>query len=107
MPTRHTRGFRSVVHRSDHFGNHGERLGIIVEEEYEEFADIFLGTPCPATARQFTRPWNGDLVRYDEVMDVFGILDCDRFIKTCYRPDPVYHGEASNLEYYLSEEAKT
>jgi hypothetical protein len=44
---------------------------------------------------------------YDEVMDVFGILDCDRFIKTCYRPDPVYHGEASNLEYYLSEEAKT
>ena len=107
MPTRHTRGFRSVVHRSDHFGNHGERLGIIVEEEYEEFADIFLGTPCPATARQFTRPWNGDLVRYDEGMDVFGILDCDRFIKTCYRPDPVYHGEASNLEYYLSEEAKT
>ena len=52
------------------------------------------------------RPWNGDLVRYDEATDVFAILDSVRFIKTCYRPDPLFHGEASNLEYYLEEEAK-
>jgi pyocin large subunit-like protein len=105
MPTRQTRGFRSILHRSDHFTAHGKRLGIATEEEYEEFADRFLGTPCPATARQFTRVWNGDLVRYDEVSDVFGVLGADRFIRTCYRPDPRYHGEASNLQYYLSEEA--
>jgi len=107
MPAQYTRGFRSILHRSDHFSNHGARLGIVTEEEYEEFADAFLGKPCSPTGRQFIRPWNGDLVRYDEGVDVFGILDRDRFIKTCYRPDPLYHGEASNLDYYLSEEEMT
>jgi hypothetical protein len=56
--------------------------------------------------REFIMPWNGDLVRYDEVADVFGILSSDGFIKTCYRRDPLFHGEASNLDYYLHEEAK-
>jgi hypothetical protein len=56
--------------------------------------------------REFIRPWNGDLVRYDEVADVFAILGSDGFIKTCYRPDPLFHGTASNLDYYLQEEAK-
>jgi pyocin large subunit-like protein len=52
------------------------------------------------------RPWNGDLVRYDEGVDVFAVLRSDGFIKTCYRPDPVFHGQRTNLDYYLSEEAK-
>jgi pyocin large subunit-like protein len=106
MPVQYTRGFRSLLHREDHFKVHGARLGIAAAEYYEEFADEFLGTPCPVTALQFIRPWNGDLVRYDESVDVFGILASDRFIKTCYRPDPLVHGEASNLDYYLEEEAK-
>jgi hypothetical protein len=49
---------------------------------------------------------DGDLVRYDEAADVFAILRKDRFIKTCYRPDPLFHGEPTNLDYYLSEAAK-
>jgi pyocin large subunit-like protein len=74
--------------------------------EYEEFADWFLEQPLSLALRQFTRPWNGDVARYDETRDVFAILDNDGFIKTCYRPDFFFHGAATNLEYYLEEEEK-
>lgn len=79
---------------------------MMTEEEYETFADEFLRRPCPASAREFVRSGNGDLVRYDEVADVFAILRKDGFIKTCYRPDPMFHGEPTNLDYYLNQEAK-
>jgi pyocin large subunit-like protein len=105
MPVQYTRGFRSFLRRSDHFGDHGKRLGVATEQEYETLADTMFG-PISPTIRQFTRSWNGDLVRYDEVKDVFAIKDGDGFLKTCYRPDPFFHGEATNLDYYLSEEAK-
>ena len=106
MPCRYTRGFLSLLHLADHFQNHGARLGFSTEEGYEEFADEFLRDPCSARARQFVRPWNGYLVRYDEGVDVFAVLRSDGFIKTCYRPDPAFHGRRTNLDYYLSEEAK-
>lgn len=106
MPCQDTRGFLSLLHRSDHFQNHGTRLGTATEEEYETFADQFLCEPCPPSARQFVRAWNGDLVRYDEDVDVFAVLRSDGFIKTCYRPDPAFHGEQTNLDYYLGEEAR-
>jgi hypothetical protein len=104
MPVQHTRGFRSVLHRSDHFSAHGQRLGVLTEEEYEILADNFLGPLISSTTRQHKRSWNGDLVRYDEVADVFAVLDRDGFIKTCYRPDPQVHGAPTNLDYYLDEE---
>jgi len=77
----------------------------MTEEDYETFSDEFLRRPCPAPARQFVRSWNGDLVRYDEAADVFAILRKDRFIKTCFRPDPLIHGQPTKLDYYLSEAA--
>lgn len=104
MPVRHTRGFKSALHKSDHFSAHGARLGVLTEEEYEILADNFLGPATSATTRQHRRSWNGDLVRYDEVVDVFAVLDCDGFIKTCYRPDPRVHRARTNLDYYLDEE---
>ena len=105
MPPQHTRGFRSLPERSDHFQAHGARLGIFSEEEYADFADTFLRSPCPPLALEFVRTKNGDRVRYDEIEDVFAVVTKDGFIKTCYRPDPVFHGEPSNLDYYLREEA--
>lgn len=106
MACRHTRGFLSAVHLSDHFQNHGASLGLLTEDEYETFADVFIGGPSAPATRQFVRPWNGDLVRYDEGMDVFAVMRNDGFIKSCYRPDPAFHGERTNLDYYLSEEAR-
>jgi len=79
---------------------------MVTEEDFEVLADEFLRDPCPASALQFVRAWNGDLVRYDEAADVFAVRRKDGFIKTCYRPDPVFHGKATNLEYYLSEKAE-
>ncbi len=105
MSVQYTRGFRSLLHRSDHFAAHGARLGVTTEQEYEILADAIFGPPSSAV-RQFVRSWNSDLVRYDEGREVFAILDRDRFIKTCYRPDPLIHGEATNLDYYFQEEAK-
>ncbi len=102
----HTRGFASLLHRTDHFLNHGARLGLATEEDYEAFADEFFRNPCASTAQQFVRPKNGDLVRYDGVLDVFAVLGKDRFIRTCYKPDTAFHGERTNLDYYLSEKAK-
>jgi len=55
MPCEHTRGFISLLHRTDHFLNHGARLGITTEEDYEMFADRFLKMPCPDSALQFVR----------------------------------------------------
>lgn len=75
----------------------------MTEEAYETFADEFLQHPCPSSAQQFVRSRNGDLVRYDQTADVFAILRKDRFIKTCFRPDPLFHGQPTNLDYYLSE----
>jgi pyocin large subunit-like protein len=105
MSVQFTRGFRSLLHRSDHFAAHGARLGVTSEQEYETLADAIFGPPSP-DVRQFVRSWNNDLERYDESREVFAILDRDRFIKTCYRPDPLIHGAATNLDYYLEEKAK-
>jgi pyocin large subunit-like protein len=105
MPLVYTRGFRTPLHRTDHFLNHGAALGLVDEQEYEEFADRFLQLVCPATALQFVRRRNGDLVRYDQVADVFGIKSRDGYVRTCYTPDPIVHGCSSNMEYYLNEEA--
>src|ERR1039457_3889906 len=66
MAAKQTRGFKSLLHRIDHFTAHGKGLGMPTEEDYESFADQFLGQPCPKGVRQFTRSWNGDVVRYDE-----------------------------------------
>jgi pyocin large subunit-like protein len=104
MPCQHTRGFISLLHRADHFQNHGARLGILTEEDYETFADEFLRNPSTALSLQIVRPRNGDLVRFDDTVDVFAVLSKD--VKTCYRPDPAFHGEVSILDYYLSEAAR-
>jgi pyocin large subunit-like protein len=104
MAVQYTCGFKSLLHKADHFSAHGARLGVSAEEDYETLADNFLGPAISATTRQHKRSWNGDLVRYDEVVDVFAVLDCDGFIKTCYRPDPQVHGARTNLDYYLDEE---
>src|SRR5271170_5175583 len=98
MPLRYTRGFRSLLHRSDHFRAHRARLGIATEQEYETLADSIFGPGPGSQVRQFKRSWNSDIVRYDELTDVFAILDQNRFLKTCYCPDPMVHGEATNLD---------
>jgi len=105
MALEHTRGFRTALHRHDHFTSHKSRLRVSTADEYETIADLLLGNPCPASALEFTRSRNGDLVRYDPVQDVFAVLSRDGFIKTRDRPDPAFHQLATNMDYYRREEA--
>ena len=99
----HTRGFKTPLHLADHFLLHGFRLGVATEIDYLELADQLFDPRASGRVRQFVRPWNRDVVRYDEAADIFGVLDRHGYIKTCYRPDPGVHREPSNLDYYLSE----
>lgn len=105
MPLTNTRGFRAPLLLSDHFGRHGVRVGITTETDYEDNADAFLCPTCPPSALEFRRR-NGDLVRYDQVGDVFAVLARDGYIKTYLRPDPLVHLEPTNLDYYRREQAK-
>jgi hypothetical protein len=52
---RNTLGFRTPLDLSDHFLNHGARLRLANEDEYETFADEFLNPVCPPQTRQFVR----------------------------------------------------
>ena len=102
-----TKGFKSALHPSDHFRNHGARLGIGDEGTYLRKADSFLGSPKPRTAHEFRRSWNNDLVRYDPTADEYGVLDEDGYIKTYYKPDPEKHGFRTNWDYFEYERART
>ena len=105
-----TLGFASRIHRADHFQRHRRRLGIppglLYEVIYEKMADVFIGNPLGPRSDEFSRRWNGDVVRYDKKADVFAIKTTRAVIKTYYRPDPAVHGLPTNWDYYLSEKAK-
>ena len=76
------------------------------EDDYITLADGTFCTPLPSSTHEFIRPWNGDVVRYDEAKDVFAVVTRKGQIKTCYRPEPGFHGWPTNLDYYLSERGK-
>lgn len=106
-----TKGFKTRLHRSDHFTKHRERLrlpgGWLYEVVYERMADDFVTRRIAGRNQdEFTRRWNGDVVRYDLNRNVLGIRDRAMFIKTHYRLDPSVHGFPTNLDYYLSEKGK-
>ena len=111
LTTHHTRGFKSRLHRADHFKKHRQRLrlpeGELYERIYERIADGFLGRPLNPTSQEFVRPWNNDLFRYDIKHDVVGLMDRNIYIKTYFRPHPSEHGFATNRAYFDSERAKT
>lgn len=45
----------------------------------------------------------GDAVRYNPGTDEFGVVSSGGSIRTYYKPDPVAHGKASNLEYFNAQ----
>lgn len=106
MPCRYTFGFHSLRELSEHFTAHGALLGVYTEDEYLTLADEMFCAPRPVSTHQFVRPWNGDDVRNDDARDVFAIITKYGRLKTCYRPEPRFHGCSTNLDYYLKERGK-
>ena len=47
---------------------------------------------------------NGNFIRlYDPVDDVFGSYTATGGARSLFRPDPAYHGYATNMEYWNAQ----
>jgi pyocin large subunit-like protein len=100
----YTRGFKDFADLMDHYQSHVSEFGVkaMGPTEYQELADAFLGGPTSAGVHEHTRS-KGDRLRFNPVTNEFGVLSASGFIRTYYKPDPIEHGEATNMDYYLRE----
>jgi pyocin large subunit-like protein len=97
---RHTNGsnekFKSPQHLRKHFNKHNAKFipPFANEQEYEQAGVEFMsgnGENAPNNVYQasFYRPgsmFHGDLVRYDDARNLFGIKTTDGFLRTFYPP---------------------
>jgi hypothetical protein len=82
-----TKGFVNKTQRARHFAEHGGDFGASNAEEYEVYADQFLGAAITAQVHECTRQ-KGDKLRYNPTTQDYGVLDSRGIIRTCYRPIP-------------------
>lgn len=85
-----------------HFQDHGPEFGAATEVEYEELADRFLAGPRGLGTLECARV-RGDIVRFNPTTDEFGVISSDGIIRTYFKPDPLIHRQATNLDYYRAE----
>ncbi|MEK7510081.1 MAG: peptidoglycan-binding protein [Patescibacteria group bacterium] len=97
----HHKGF-DPIRLSQHFKDHGARLGVQSEVEYEWLGKMFMNRSAGGTLLTKTRA-NGDIIRFDTVTEHFGIKAADGRIKTFYKPDPAIHGYPTNYDYFLGQ----
>lgn len=96
-----TQGFDPAF-LDDHFDQHGDDFGATTSEEYEARADMFLGGPKEPATYECTRK-NGDVLRFDIYTEEFGVLRKDGVILSYYIPDPLWHRQPSNLDYFWQQ----
>ena len=87
---------------TDHYDRHGKDFGARNKNEYQKQADAFLTGKKNSDTLEGTRS-DGDIVRYNEKTDEFGILSKDGVIRTYYKPDPVRHGYPTNKAYFYAQ----
>lgn len=75
----------------NHFQRHGPEFGFATPMKYQQAAIALFAGALSATLLECTRP-SGDFVRLDKILDHFGVLSHDSFVRTLYRPRP-QHGE--------------
>lgn len=113
-----TSGFESLVELNRHFSEHGADFRASNANEYEEWADVFLGGPKPEHVQECLRQCGAKL-RYDPNTEAFGVLDADGVCRTYYKPVPCSslrgairaamkqsgrcHSFANNLVYFKAE----
>jgi hypothetical protein len=82
-----------------HFGKHRADFPQAKNAlEYAAMAHDFLNRP-PAGTLSIPRT-TGEIVRYNEALDWYGVVRSDGTPKSLYRPDPAKHGYRNNLEYF-------
>jgi hypothetical protein len=82
-----TKGFVNDRQRNRKFSKHGTEFGASNAEEYERFADEFLGGSAPSGIQECART-GGDRLRYDPLTEAFGVVDSTGIIRSYYRPVP-------------------
>jgi hypothetical protein len=113
-----TNGFESVAQLNYHFSEHGADFGASNANEYEKWADAFLGGAKPEHVHECVRQ-SGARLRYDPNTEAFGVLDAGGVCRTYYKPVPCSsvpgairaavrrsgrcHPCANNLVYFKSE----
>jgi pyocin large subunit-like protein len=90
------RGFKSPQHLRKHFNKHNAKFDppFANEQEYEQAGIEFMNgngenVPDEVYQASFYRPgsiFHGDLVRYDDIRNLFGIKTSDGFLRTFYPP---------------------
>jgi len=98
-----TRGFATPEILTEKFAKHRAEFGLVSEQEYLDLADAFLGGPLDPGTTWECRRNNGDLLRYNQGTEEFGVLRADNVIKAYYKPDPMIHRKPNNLEYFRAE----
>lgn len=83
-----------------HWEDHTGEFGNISPGEYDARAERFLYGPLAANTRHCNRP-QGGWCRYSEDTEEYGVVKRDGFIATYMIPNPLVHGFATNLDYFL------
>jgi len=110
-----TKGFVNNRQLHRHFTEHGTDFSASNAQEYEQFADDFLGGFKPPGCLECSRN-KGDIVRYDPATQAYGIIDRQSVIRSFYKPVPCSslpapvraatrqsgrcHGHANNTAYF-------
>jgi pyocin large subunit-like protein len=108
-----TRGFTNQRQLVRHFAAHGRDFGAVDEDQYEFLADCFFAPGRAEGVRECNRK-NGDVIRFSQLTDEFGVVNRDMLILTYYKPVPCSslppaapryncHGEKTNLLYFQKE----
>jgi hypothetical protein len=86
-----------------HVRDHAADFGVTTAEEYELAASEFFvssqqrGLPTKVDS-------GGRIRTYDPDTNTFGAYNPDGTVATFYKPDPAVHGEASNWDYWLTQD---
>lgn len=101
----YTLGFRNSMTLGMHYYKHRHEFNPppANQQEYEEWADRFLGGPLDATTSECERLSDHAIIRYSGITEEFGILESTRFIKTYFIAKIANHKFANNREYYEEE----
>ncbi|MBU2895225.1 pre-toxin TG domain-containing protein [Vibrio hepatarius] len=82
-----------------HWKKHGAEFPELQNaKKYVEATNNFLNHPPTGTLTK-TRS-NGDVVRYNEQSNTFGVMTKEGTPRTMFKPDPKQHGFETNLEYF-------
>ena len=86
----------------DHFMRHGADFGAKSAAAYAKQADSFLTGSVSKDVLQKVRA-NGDVVRFNQSTNEFGVLSSNGSIKTYFKPEPSVHGKGTNLDYFNAQ----